>query len=193
MRGHDCARASHAVLPFDAMPLAQSSRSGLLQDHVHSACSRPTIVGAGRVVLTHSTRNSAGVPAVRNLSLFARDHGGSSRSSVPRFTSAPSSTHLALPPVGLRLSHTCARGNSHFVLEERCDISALLCSLKIGALVVGCVRFGLKGSGPRCCAGDSAAFVSWWRTYFVQLNLHHAWPHAAVSQHPFNGSSHVCA
>jgi len=58
-RRDDYARAGDAVLQFNALPLAWSSRSGLLQEHaIRSCCPRPAIIYAERVVLTHRARNA---------------------------------------------------------------------------------------------------------------------------------------
>lgn len=91
-----------AVLQFDAMPLAQSSGPGLLQEHaIGSPCPRPAIFCAGHVILTDRARNSAGISPVRNLCpILPGDCGGRSRSSVLRLTSASAFTHLVSPPVG---------------------------------------------------------------------------------------------
>jgi hypothetical protein len=102
LRGYDYARAGDAVLQFDAMPLARSSPSGLLQEHaVHSRCLGPAISCAERFILIDRARDSAVISPVRNLWLiFPRHCRGRSCSSVLRKTSGPAFAHLASPPIG---------------------------------------------------------------------------------------------
>jgi len=128
LRRHDYTRAGHAVLQFDALRLARSSRSGLLQEHaVRSSCSWPTIVRAGRVIVTRCARISAGISSVRNLCLLlSPDCGGISRSSIPRLTSTHAFTHLVSPPVGSPASLISRLCEILIVLGEKCEISVSL-------------------------------------------------------------------
>jgi len=109
------------MLQFDAMPLAWSSRSGLLQEYgIHSPCPRAAIVRAKRFFLPHCARGSGGTSPVRSLRLFLTcDCGGSSRASILRLSSTPASAYLVLPLVGPPAFANVCSDNAYFSLEEK--------------------------------------------------------------------------
>lgn len=177
-RHHD-AGTGDAVLRFNAVLFARSSRPGLLQDHANgtrSFCA--AVLRAWRFLLSRGTGSAASDWQI-SRPRFSRpcDCGTLPRATNPLLSSPTS--HLASPPVGSQLEALVCFGmpvsTGGSICENKKSISHWAICECSSVVPPAALCFGSQSARPR--PRDGSAPVPGWRTCLLQFDLHHTRPH----------------